>query len=288
MRSKLFVPASRPELYSKALASAADALSFDLEDAVEESRKGEARATLSAWLQSPPEGLDRKIVVVRCNAIDTPHFQDDVQAVALPALNLLNLPMVEDPASVVEAAQLLESIERERGITRPIGILANIESPRGLRRAAEIACAHPRVTGLQIGFGDLLAPMGIRQGHPAMVQHVRMQVALAAGEAGIEAYDGAYVDIKNPDGYRADARSALDLGFSGKSCIHPTQIALANEVFRPDEAEVEHALRVVEAAREQLGKGVGAFVVDGKLVDGPFIIGAQRIVDTARRAGMIP
>ncbi|WP_144637651.1 HpcH/HpaI aldolase/citrate lyase family protein [Bordetella genomosp. 13] len=287
MRSKLFVPASRPELYAKALASAADAISLDLEDAVEESRKGEARALLSSWLQSDAALQAGKALIVRCNAADTPHFRDDVQAAAWPALRQLNLPMVEDPQSVVEAAALLERIERERGIAQPIGILANIESPAGLRRAADIARAHPRIAGLQIGFGDLLSPLGIRQGHPAMVQHVRMQVRLAAGEAGIDAYDGAYVDIKNPDGYRADAQAARDLGFSGKSCIHPTQVALANEVFLPDEAEVAHALRVVEAAREQLSKGTGAFVVDGRLVDGPFIISAQRLVETARRAGMI-
>ena len=287
MRSKLFVPASRPELYAKALASAADALSMDLEDAVEESRKGEARATLSAWLRSAPADPDAKIVIVRCNAADTPHFRDDVQAVAWPALRMLNLPKVEDPHTVLDAAELLGRLEAERGMDRPIRILANIESPRGLRRAAEIACAHPRVAGLQIGFGDLLAPLGIRQGHPAMVQQVRMQVRMAAGEAGIDAYDGAYVDIKNPDGYRADAQAARELGFVGKSCIHPTQIALANEVFLPDPDELAHALRVVEAAREYLGRGTGAFVVDGKLVDGPFIACAQRLVDTARRAGMI-
>lgn len=288
MRSKLFVPASRPELYAKALASAADAISLDLEDAVEEGRKAEARATLSAWLQSAPAGLAGKIVVVRCNAIDTPHFRADVEAVAWPALRLLNLPMVEHPDTVLAAVQLLERLEDERGIQRPIGILANIESPRGLRRAAEIAGAHARVSGLQIGFGDLLAPLGIRQGHPAMVQHVRMQVRLAAGEAGIDAYDGAFVNIADPDGYRADAAAARDLGFAGKSCIHPTQVPLANEVFMPAREDVEHALRVVQAARDYLAKGTGAFVVDGRLVDGPFIAGAERLVETARRAGMIP
>jgi citrate lyase subunit beta/citryl-CoA lyase len=226
--------------------------------------------------------------VVRCNAIDTPHFGADVEAVVWPSLRLLNLPMVEGPDTVLAAVELLERFESERGIQRKVGILANIESPRGLRRAAEIASAHARVTGLQIGFGDLLAPMGIRQGQPAIVQHVRVQVRLAAAEAGIEAYDGAFVDIADPDGYRVDAQAARELGYAGKSCIHPTQVPLANEVFLPAKEDVAHALRVVEAAREYLGKGTGAFVVDGRLVDGPFIDSARRLVDTARRAGMIP
>jgi citrate lyase subunit beta/citryl-CoA lyase len=201
---------------------------------------------------------------------------------------MLNLPMVEDPAAVVRAAELLEQFEAQRGIEQPIGILVNIESPRGLRKAVEIASAHKRVTGLQIGFGDLLAPLGVRQGHAGIMEHIRIQVRLAAAEAGVDAYDGANVNIANPDGYRADAIAARDLGFVGKSCIHPTQVPIANDVFMPSQEDVDHALRVVAAAREYLGKGTGAFVVDGKLVDGPFITSAERLVETARRAGMIP
>jgi citrate lyase subunit beta / citryl-CoA lyase len=112
-------------------------------------------------------------------------------------------------------------------------------------------------------------------------------VRLAAGEAGIDAYDGAYVDIQNPDGFVRDARAAQQLGFAGRSCIHPTQIALANDVFRPSDADIAHALKVVDAARESLAKGVGAFVVDGRLVDGPFITRAEHLVALARRLGLV-
>ena len=288
MRSKLFVPASRPELYAKALGSEADAISFDLEDAVEDSRKESARKTLASWLRSPPPRQDGKVIIVRCNAIGTPYFRDDILAVAWPGLHQINLPKVETADTVLATAEILRELERERGIQSPIGILVNIESPRGLRFAAEIACAHPRVTGLQVGFGDLLKPLGIKPSHPAASQYVRVQIRLAAGEAGIDAYDGAYVDIANPDGYIADAEAAHALGFAGKSCIHPSQVPLANKVFLPGEEEVAHALRVVEAAQRHLSEGTGAFVVDGSLVDGPFITSAQRLIDRARQAGLIP
>jgi len=288
MRSKLFVPASRPELYPKALASAADAISFDLEDAVEEGAKPAARQALSGLFAGGRTAMQGKLVVVRVNAVETPHFAADLEAIACEAADVLNLPMVESAATVREAVAALERIEAARGLDPRIGILANIESPRGLRLAADIATAHPRVMGLQIGYGDLFSPLGIPMGEPSATQAVRFAVRMAAGEAGIGAYDGAYVDIKNPEGYASDARAAQQMGFVGKSCIHPTQIAIANDVFRPAQADVAHALRVVEAARDALARGVGAFVVDGRLVDGPFITRAERLVELARRLGMLP
>ncbi|GAA5237148.1 CoA ester lyase [Verticiella sediminum] len=287
MRSKLFVPASRPELFAKAWAGEADAISFDLEDAVAENRKPQARAELLQWLRAGPPPDSGKTLIVRVNAIDTPHFAADLDAIVCPALHMINLPMVDAPDTVRQAAAALESLERARGIPRAIGILANIESPRGLRLAAKIATAHPRVTGLQIGYGDLFAPLGIRSGEPSAIQAVRMAVRMAAGEAGIDAYDGAYVDFSDREGFRRDSQAAQKLGFAGRSCIHPSQIATANDIFRPGDVEVAHALRVVTAATEHLARGVGAFTVDGRLVDGPFITQAQRLVGLARRLGMI-
>ncbi len=287
MRSKLFVPASRPELYAKALAGAADAISFDLEDAVEEGAKPAARVQLSRLFEQGRSVMNGKLIVVRVNALATGHFAADLQAVVSTALDVLNLPMVEDAETVRQAVAQLEQLERQRGMSARIGILANIESPRGLRLAAEIATAHRRMMGLQIGFGDLFSPLGIAGGEPSATQAVRVAVRMAAGEAGIAAYDGAYVDIKDPGGFTRDARAAHQLGFAGKSCIHPTQIALANEVFRPSQADIEHALRVVQAARESLARGVGAFVVDGRLVDGPFITRAEHLVALARRLGLL-
>ena len=295
MRSKLFVPASKPGWYAKAIASDADAISFDLEDAVAEQSKPAARADLRAFLSGEAaaaalagrNGL-HKTLIVRVNAVDGPHFEDDLQAAVWPALHVVNLPKLEDAATVRHAAQSLARWERERGLARPLGILANIESPRGLRNAAEIATAHPRVIGLQVGYGDLFGPLGIVAGDSFATQAVRLAVRLAAGEAGINAYDGAFVDIEDLEGYRRDSMCARQLGLAGRSCIHPSQVVVANEVFRPAAAELAHALRVVAAAAEHLGQGVGAFTVDGRLVDGPFITQAEQLVALARRLGMLP
>lgn len=283
MRSKLFVPASRPELFSKAMASAADAISFDLEDAVEEGRKPAARAELAVALAQRGAWSASKIIVVRVNAITSAHFSADMQAVVLPGLDIVNLPMVDGPDEVRSAVEMLTRFERERQIATPIGILANIESPRGLRHAAEIAAADARVMGLQIGFGDLFGPLGIDPMDEAASQAIRLAVRLAAGESGVDAYDGAYPDIGNPAGFEHSAQLAARMGFAGKSCIHPTQIALANGIFKPSAEELAHAQRVVEAARLNLAQGVGAFVVDGKLCDGPLITRAEEIVAQAAR-----
>ncbi len=286
MRSKLFVPASRPELFAKALASAADAISFDLEDAVEESSKPAAREALQTLFKQDLSD-HHKLIVVRINAIDTPHFAADLDSIVSTAMHVVNIPMVEDPDTVRAIAAELERLEKARGLARPIGILVNIESPKGLRRAAELACAHPRVVGLQIGFGDLFAPLGIVSCEPSALQAVRVAVRFAAGEAGIHAYDGAFVDIKDPEAFKLDAQAAQRLGFAGKSCIHPTQIALANEVFRPSDAAIAHAVRVLEETRKKLAEGVGAFVVDGRLIDGPFITEAEHTVALAKRLGLL-
>ncbi len=286
MRSKLFVPASRPELFSKALSSAADAISFDLEDAVEEGQKGVARQFLIDFFKTS-QAQTTKAIVVRINAMDTAHYAADLEAVVCSAVQIINLPMVESVAAVRDLSARIGKLETDRHLTRPIGILVNIESPRGLRQAAELALADPRVVGLQIGFGDLFGPYGIESGEPSATQVVRVLVKMAAAEAGVDAYDGAYVDIANPDGFTLDAQAAYRLGFAGKSCIHPSQVGLANAVFRPSERQIQQALRVVHAAKDNLARGIGAFVVDGQLVDGPLITRAERTVALARLAGLI-
>ncbi len=280
MRSKLFVPGSRPELFPKALASQADSLSFDLEDAVPETGKAEARRLVGQALQSSEFSASKKILIVRVNGVGSPHFAADLAAVVGPRLDLLNLPKVESAADVRAAAQALAALESGRGLTRPIGILANIESPRGLRLAAEIAGADPRVAGLQIGYADLMEPLGIDRGNASAVQQIQFAVRLAAGEAGLWAYDAAYGAIKDLDGYRTEALAAKRMGYLGKSCIHPTQIAVANEIFRPSDEEISFARRVVETAEKT---GAGAFTVDGRMIDAPFIKRARAVLAIARQ-----
>jgi citrate lyase subunit beta/citryl-CoA lyase len=284
MRSKLFVPASRPELFAKALDGDADAISFDLEDAVQETRKGEARATLEALLREMGARPRGKVIIVRVNGLLTPHFEADVAAVAGPAVDMINLPKPESAEDIRAAAAVLARHDDEGRI----GILANIESPRGLRMAAEIAGAHPRVAGLQLGLGDLFEPSGIDRSDALAVHAMQLAVRLAAAEAGRWACDTVYAAVKDPDGFRREAEAARRLGYLGKSCIHPSQVPLANQVFRPSDAEVAAALRVVRAARGAEAGGVGAFVVDGRMIDLPFIRRAEAVLGAARRLGLLP
>jgi citrate lyase subunit beta/citryl-CoA lyase len=288
MRSKLFVPGSRPELFAKALASAADALSFDLEDSVAEGRKDEARQALRQLLAGDAARSAAKTLIVRVNALDTPHFAADVATVVQPGLHLINLPKPESADDVRAAALAVEQAERANGVAQPVGLLLNVETPKALRQAFELATAHPRVAGLQLGLGDLFEPAGIARTSAPAIQQAMFTLRMAAAEAGVFAYDSAFANIKDQAGYRAEAELARSLGFLGKSCIHPTQIVLANEVFRPTDAEIAHAVKVVEAARVAEAQGVGAYVVDGRMVDRPFVIRAQAIVAVARRLGLLP
>jgi citrate lyase subunit beta / citryl-CoA lyase len=291
MRSKLFVPGSRPELFPKALASEADGLSFDLEDSVSESRKDEARQELGRLFASDAAVASGKVLIVRVNAQDTPHFHADVQAVVRPGLQLVNVPKVDSVEQVVAAAAAVIKAERENGFengnAEPVRLLLNIESPRALRLAADLAGAHERVAGLQLGLGDLFEPLNIVRRDAEAVRLAMFQLRVAAGEAGVFAYDTAFADIKDQEGYLAEAAMARRLGFLGKSCIHPSQVALANQAFRPSDEEIAHAQRVVEAAADAQARGVGAYVVDGKMIDGPFVRRAQAVVELARRLGLL-
>ena len=276
MRSKLFVPGSRPELFDKAWRTDADALSFDLEDAVPADSKARARALVAEALDHAPRPRS-KITIVRVNRPDGPDFDEDIQAVVQPGLDLINLPKIEDAQAVREAARKLNELEGQRRIDRRIGILVNIETPRGLRNAARIAASSDRIAGLQLGFGDLFAPLGIEMSLATMTP-IWLALRFAAAEAGVPAYDAAFVRVSDLGAFRAEAMSARSIGFAGKSCVHPTQVPIANSVFFPSESEIDTARRVAAKADEMDARAVGAFVMDGVMYDGPFVARAREIL----------
>lgn len=275
MRSKLFVPASRPELFAKAEASAADSLSFDLEDSVVEERKDEARIVLADYLRRRQD--NGKTVVVRINAASTIHFDADVEAMVAAGAEMLNLPMISDLADLSKLQTRIEKCEVSPGRVK---VLANIETPWSLRHATSLA-AHPRVAGLQIGYADLLEPYGLDRRDEAVLSHVRLTVRFAAAQSGLPAYDGAFAGVRELEFFERECAAARCHGFSGKSCIHPTQIAAANAAFMPTQAEIARARKIVAA--EAGAKGVGAFVVDGQMIDKPFLERARQIVALAEQ-----
>ena len=292
MRSKLFVPGSRPELFEKALASDADALSFDLEDAVAESKKESARMTLAGWMASPSAIETNKCVIVRVNAMDTRFFEHDIAEVVRAGLNMINIPKPESAEAVRQAVGMIEAAERKNGVNAngltPIKVLLNIETPKALRTAFELASAHPRVAGLQLGLADLFEPIAVSRKELFAVQYAMMEMKMAAAEAGVAAFDAAYADIKNTDGFKHEAGFAASLGYTGKTCIHPSQVVMANDAFRPSDEAIAHALRILDAAAQAEAEGVGAYVVDGKMIDPPFLRSAQALVANAKGMGLIP
>ncbi len=287
MRSKLFVPASRPELFVKALTSQADAVCFDLEDAVLESRKQYARDELARFFGTNEfhslrqEG--KKSIIVRVNALETGYTEDDLAVSCAPGVDVINIPKsdtVEDALCFISMleAQELRVIAGE-GAGLDIRVLANIETPRALLNAAAIAACHPRIWGLQLGLGDLFEPLGIARDDALNVHSVMMNMRIAAGAAGKIAYDTAYTNVSDSEGYRQEAWRARRAGFLGKTCIHPSQVALANEVFSPTEDEVRWAAKVVESAERNDVNG--AYMLEGKMIDGPFIERARAILAQA-------
>ena len=284
MRSKLFVPGARRELFAKALASEADAISFDVEDSVVHDAKVTARDHVAEYLQSDVVRDRDKIIIVRVNAPGSHHFEGDLMAFACPQVALLNLPKIESAAEVRAAVAALEIAEARNGVQRPIRLLLNIESARGLRQAADIAAAHPRVAGLQLGLADLFESAGIERDDPRNRHAALFGMRMAAAETGAFAYDSAYPDVTNDAGFRAEALEAKRLGYVGKSCIHPRQVALANEIFRKDELDIAEARRIVAAAKLAAAAGRGAFLLDGRMIDAPYLRRAEALLADADRA----
>jgi citrate lyase subunit beta/citryl-CoA lyase len=280
VRSKLFVPGAKPELFRKAAGGHADAISFDLEDAVPLSRKDEARQAVAKYLiqQRAENG---KINIVRVNAVATDLFHSDVERVIVRGLHVLNLPKVQNLDDVLEAVRALEYWERKAGLTEEIGLLATIESPKGLRMAHAIATAHPRMVGLQIGMVDMSLSCGFESGNRTAMNAVRLATRLAASEAGIAVFDGAFVKVTDPQGFRAEAEEARALGLNGKSCIHPSQVPVVNEIFSPTAEEVERAIKLLAAAESEGADGAGAFLHDGDMVDLPVVERARGVLARA-------
>jgi citrate lyase subunit beta/citryl-CoA lyase len=289
MRSKLFVPGSRPELFAKALASAADAISFDVEDSVPEDDKARAREHIADFLRSAATRAalreSAKIIIVRINSVNSGYFEDDLRAFACPQVALLNLPKVQDAGHVRQAAAALAAVERRNGVQEAIKLLVNIETPRAMRLAAEIADADPRVAGLQLGLTDLFESLGIDRKDERSVHAGLFGVRLAAAESGRFVYDSAFPDVADEAGFRREAEQARRLGYVGKSCVHPKQVPLANEIFGVDALGLAEARRILDSAKEASMLGRGAFLLDGRMIDAPAIKRAAQLLAEAGEGG---
>ena len=199
-------------------------------------------------------------------------------------LHVISLPKVESQEDIKNAVAAIESAEKAAGLNREIGLLPTIETPKGLRLVFEIASADKRVVGLQIGFADLFLPYGIDPEDDVASQNARFTVRMAAAEVGIPAFDGAFLNVMDESALKAEAKAARRIGFSGKSCIHPSQIRVLNDIFSPLPEELAFATKVLDAAAQAEARGLGAFTVDGRMVDAPVIEYARSIISIANKS----
>jgi citrate lyase subunit beta/citryl-CoA lyase len=261
-RSYLYVPGNRPDRFDKACAAGADAVILDLEDAVPAAEKVAARSAIAAWL-SPA-----RAVLIRVNAVDTEWFDADLAACDAPGVIGVVLPKAE------KNSDAMVSLCRQRSIA----LLPIIETAAGMAQATAVA-ASPCVQRLMFGTIDFQLELGIDGDGDELVAF-RSQLVLASRLAGIQApVDGPCTSWDDADLVATDARRARKLGFGGKLCIHPKQVASVNAAFSPSELEVAWARKVVDAAK---GSGGAAVAVDGKMIDRPVILRAER---TLREAG---
>ena len=266
IRSYLYVPGDDPRRIEKALATGADAVVIDLEDSVAPNRKEEARSNAATVLESVPA----RPVFVRINAPGSELAARDIAAVAALQLSGLRLPKVESLESVRLVAETLEALRSEAGIQ------CLIESALGLELALEIARSHERVAGISLGEADLAADLGVRD--EAGLLYARSRIVSASRAAGLPGpIQSVYTNVKDLDGLRRSTEEGKNMGFVGRSAIHPSQVPIINEVFTPTEDEVAEAQVLLERLEGEAESGTGAFVLeDGRFVD-------RAVVESARR-----
>ncbi|MEM6621205.1 MAG: CoA ester lyase [Pseudomonadota bacterium] len=270
-RSALFVPGSKPRAAEKARGLPADVVMLDLEDAVAPAEKASARAFVAGFIKQRPFG--RRELVVRVNEPDTVLGAEDLKSVASSVPDAVLLPKVSSTEIVDQAAKVLD----QSGASET-QIWTMIETPGGILAASKIA-AHPKVTCLIAGTNDLSAELRAAPGPDRAELALSLQmIVLAARAAGVTALDGVYNAFSDTQGLAGECRQGRALGFDGKTLIHPSQIAVANEAFAPDPDALELAQRQIAVYEQAKSDGQGIAVLDGKIVENLHVAAAQRLM----------
>jgi citrate lyase subunit beta/citryl-CoA lyase len=292
-RSELAVPGSNPGMFQKALDGEADYIFLDLEDAVAPGDKERARTNvIQALLELDWRGRG-KTISVRINGIDTHYMYRDVVDVVEQAghrLDTILIPKVGVPADVYMVDAMVSQIEEAKGIPHRLGIDVLIETALGMANVEAIAQSSRRLEAMHFGVADYAASCrartvvigGLNPDYPGDQWHAALSRMIVACRAyGLRPIDGPFGDFKDPEGYRLAARRAAALGIEGKWAIHPSQIALANEVFTPPPAEVDRARRILVALEDAAREGRGAAQLDGRMIDAASARMAQNVVNMA-------
>lgn len=287
-RTMMFMPAANPGMLRDAAIYGADAIMFDLEDAVSLKEKDTARLLLFNALQTIDYGTTE--TVVRINGLDNGGRQD-LEAVVRGGIQVVRLPKTETAEDVKEVDRIIGEIEKACG--RPFGstrMMAAIEGPVGILNAPAIAKASTRLIGIALGAEDYVTELKTRrypEGNGEELLFAREMILHAARAAGIAALDSVFSDVNDEDGLRRETQLIKKLGFDGKSVINPRQIPIVNEVFTPNEKEIINARAVQRAIDEAEARGSGVIALNGKMIDKPIVERAQRVLMLAKASGVL-
>ena len=275
-RSVLYMPGANTRALEKARTLPADALIFDLEDAVAPEAKEAARTNVVLAAESRAYG--KREIVIRCNGLGTPWGEADIAAIAQSGADAILVPKVESAAQVTHVVSLLDTA----GAPTTMAVWAMMETPKGILRAEEIAGAHPRLALFVMGTNDLVKDMRARHTPTRLPMITALGIGMLAARAhGLAILDGVYNDIQDTAGFRAVCQQGLEMGFDGKTLIHPSQVEPCNEVFAPSAAELEMAGKIVAAFKAAQAEGKGVVTVDGRMIENLHVEQAERALALA-------
>jgi citrate lyase beta subunit len=275
-RSVLYMPGANTRALEKARTLPADALIFDLEDAVAPEAKEAARTNVVLAAESKAYG--KREIAIRCNGLGTPWGEADIEAIAKSGADAILVPKVESAAQVTHVMSLLDTA----GAPTDMAVWAMMETPKGILRAEEIAGAHPRLGLFVMGTNDLVKDMRARHTPMRLPMITALGIGMLAARAhGLAILDGVYNDIQDAAGFRAVCQQGLEMGFDGKTLIHPSQVEPCNEVFAPSAAELEMAGKIVAAFKAAQAEGKGVVTVDGRMIENLHVEQAERALAMA-------
>ena len=275
-RSVLYMPGANTRALEKARSLPADALIFDLEDAVAPEAKEAARTNVVLAAESRAYG--KREIVIRCNGLGTPWGEADIEAIAKSGADAILVPKVESAAQVTHVVSLLDTA----GAPTDMAVWAMMETPKGMLRAEEIAGAHPRLGLFVMGTNDLVKDMRARHTPMRLPMITALGIGMLAARAhGLAILDGVYNDIQDTAGFRAVCQQGLEMGFDGKTLIHPSQVEPWNEIFAPSAAELEMAGKIVAAFKAAQAEGKGVVTVDGRMIENLHVEQAERALALA-------
>lgn len=282
----MFVPGNNPGMMQDAFIYGPDSIMLDLEDSVTMAEKDAARLLVHNALKTIDYGNTE--MVVRINPLNTAYGKKDVEAVVKAGVHVIRMPKTETAEEVREVEREIERVEKEIGCLGRTRIMAAIESTLGIVNAYEIAVASERMMGIALGAEDYCANLKTqRSPEGTELLFARQQIVVAARAAGIDALDTVYSNLNDMETFRKEVELIKQLGFDGKSIINPRQIEIVNEVFAPTEKAIEKAKTIIAAIKEAEKRGSGVIAVNGKMVDRPVVIRAQRTIDLALASGII-